>query len=114
VRKTKRTVKEEDTYATVRGPGYVPSYDRHDGPGTGNFHADAMSIVVPQNPALGKLWVFHPSFLDRDSAVDLALLAKGYYIVLPPISFEFVVSERTISLCFSERFTDVHETSHSF
>jgi len=41
-----------------------------------------MSIVVPQKPAPGKPWVFHPSFLERDSAVDLALLAKGYYIVL--------------------------------
>jgi hypothetical protein len=45
-----------------------------------------MSIVVPQKSAPGKPWVFHPSFLERDSAVDLALLAKGYYIVLPPIS----------------------------
>ena len=79
-------LKKEDTYATVRGPGYVPSYDRYTSPGTGNFHADAMSIVVPQNPAPGKLWVFHPSFLERDSTVALALLAKGYYIVLPPIS----------------------------
>ncbi len=79
-------LKAEDTYATVRGPGYVPSYDRYDGPGTGNFHGDAMSIVVPQNPAPGKLWVFYASLLDRDSTVALALLAKGYYIVLPPIS----------------------------
>src|SRR6266851_5461747 len=79
-------LKQEDTYATVRGPGYVPSYDRYDGPGTGNFHADAMSIVVPQKPAPGKPWVFHPSFLERDSAVAMVLLAKGYYIVLPPIS----------------------------
>src|SRR5258706_15736298 len=45
-----------------------------------------MSIVVPQKPAPGKLWVFHSSFLERDSAVAMALLAKGYYIVLPPIS----------------------------
>jgi pimeloyl-ACP methyl ester carboxylesterase len=79
-------LKKEKTYATVRGPGYVPSYDRYTSPGTGNFHADAMSIMVPEKPAPGKLWVFHPSFLDRDSAVALALLARGYYIVLPPIS----------------------------
>src|SRR5260370_25869843 len=79
-------LKEEDAYATVGGPGYVPSYDRYDGPGTGNFHADARSIVVPQKAAPGKPWVFHPTPLDRDSAVALALLAKGYYIVLPPIS----------------------------
>jgi len=76
-------LKKEDTYGTVRGPGYVPSYDRYDGPGTGSFHGDAMSIVVPQNPAPGKPWVFYASFLERDSAVALALLDKGYYIVLP-------------------------------
>ncbi len=83
-------LKQEDTYATVRGPceeqdtfpptiamtvrGRVTSIRMH------------MSIVVPQNPAPGKPWVFHASFLERDSTVALALLAKGYYIVLPPIS----------------------------
>ena len=77
---------KEDTYATVRGPGYVPSYDRYTSPGTGNFHMDAMSIVVPQRPAPGRPWMFHPSFLEPDSTVALALLAKGYHIVLPPIS----------------------------
>ena len=70
-------LKKEDTWATVRGPGYVPSYARYTSPGTGNFHADAMSIVVPQKPAPGKPWVFQPSFLERDSAVALALLAVG-------------------------------------
>lgn len=79
-------LKKEDTWATVRGPGYVPSYARYTSPGTGNFHADAMSIVVPQKLAPGKPWVFHPSFLERDSAVALALLAVGYHLVLPPIS----------------------------
>jgi pimeloyl-ACP methyl ester carboxylesterase len=83
-------LKEEDTYASVRGPGYVPSYDRYSRNGSSsppaNFQADDMSIVVPQKPAPGKLWVFHPSFLERDSAVAMALLANGYYIVLPPIS----------------------------
>jgi pimeloyl-ACP methyl ester carboxylesterase len=87
-------LKKEDTYATVRGPGYVPSYDRYTSPGTGNFHEDAMSIVVPQEPAPGKPWVFHPSFLEPDSAVALALLAKGYHIVLPPISGSGAVQEK--------------------
>src|SRR5579859_1877817 len=45
-----------------------------------------MSIVMQLKPAPGKPWVFHPSFLERDSTVDMALLAKGYHIVLPPIS----------------------------
>ena len=46
----------------------------------------ACRSVAPQKPAPGKPWVFHPSPLERDSAVDLALLAKGYHIVLPPIT----------------------------
>ena len=83
-------LKKEDTYATVRGPGYVPSYDRYSLNGSSSppaiFHADDMSIVVPQKPAPGKPWVFHASPLEPDSAVALALLAKGYYLVLPPIS----------------------------
>jgi pimeloyl-ACP methyl ester carboxylesterase len=79
-------LKEEDTYATVRGPGYVPSYDCYTSPGTGDFHVDYTSIVVPRQPAPGKPWVFHPGFLEPDSAVDMALLAKGYHIVVPPIT----------------------------
>jgi pimeloyl-ACP methyl ester carboxylesterase len=82
-------LKEENTYATVRGPGYVPSYDRYSRNGfsspPANFRGDDMSIVAPQNPAPGKPWVFHPSPLERDSAVDMALLAKGYHLVLPQV-----------------------------
>ncbi len=77
---------KKDTYATVRGPGYVPSYDRYDGPTSGNFHTGGMSIVVPQKSAAGKPWIFHPGALERDSAVDLALLAAGYHVVVPPVS----------------------------
>ena len=58
-------LKEEDTYATVRGPGYVPSYDCYTSPGTGDFHVDYTSIAVPQQPAPGRPWVFHPGFLER-------------------------------------------------
>jgi hypothetical protein len=36
------------------------------------------SIVAPQNPAPGKPWVFHASPLEPDSAVALALQAKGF------------------------------------
>jgi hypothetical protein len=41
---------------------------------------------VPKNPAAGKLWVLRADRIDRTtSEVDLALLAKGYYIVAPPL-----------------------------
>src|ERR1700738_4474664 len=50
-------LKEEDTYATARGPGLVPSYDRYDGPTSGNFRTGGLSIIVPQTVAAGKPWV---------------------------------------------------------
>jgi hypothetical protein len=45
-----------------------------------------MAIVVPKNPAAGKPWVFRADAIDRNSTVNLALLAKGYHIVTPPIT----------------------------
>ena len=79
-------MKEESTYATARGPGFTESYDRYDAPNTGNFKTSRMAIVVPKNPAPGKPWVFRADALDREATVDLALLAKGYHIVTPPLT----------------------------
>jgi pimeloyl-ACP methyl ester carboxylesterase len=82
-------LKEEDTYATVRGPGYVPSYDRYSRKGysspPANFREDDVSIVVPQKPAPGKPWVFMGDPIERDATVEQALLAKGYHIVIVPL-----------------------------
>jgi hypothetical protein len=44
-----------------------------------------MSIVVPQNPAPGKPWVFMGDPIERDATVEQALLAKGYHIVIVPL-----------------------------
>jgi len=44
------------------------------------------AVLVPKNPAAGKPWVLRADRIDRTtSEVDLALLAKGYYIVAPPL-----------------------------
>jgi hypothetical protein len=45
-----------------------------------------MTIVVPKNPAPGKPWVFRANAIVANATVDLALLAKGYYIVTPPLT----------------------------
>jgi hypothetical protein len=45
-----------------------------------------MAIVVPKEPVQGKPWVFRADAIDRNSTVDLALLAKGYHIVTPPLT----------------------------
>ena len=79
-------LKEEQTYATVRGPGFTESYDRYDAGNSGSFRTSRMAIVVPRTPAPGKPWVFRADAIDRNATVDLALLAKGYHIVTPPLT----------------------------
>jgi len=79
-------LKEELTYATVRGPGFTESYDRYDANRSGAFRTRGMAIIVPRNPAPGKPWVFRADAIDRNATVDLALLAKGYHIVTPPLT----------------------------
>jgi len=45
-----------------------------------------MAVLVTKDPAARKLWVLRADRIDRTtSEVDLALLAKGYYIVVPPL-----------------------------
>jgi pimeloyl-ACP methyl ester carboxylesterase len=79
-------LKEEQTYATARGPGFTESYDRYDAAPSGTFRTAGMAIVVPRNVAPGKPWVFRAGAIDRDATVDQALLAKGFHIVTPPLT----------------------------
>ena len=80
-------LKEEQTYATARGPGYTEIYDRYDSRNsTGTFNSDGMTIVVPRTVAPGKPWVFRAGAIERDATVDQALLAKGFHIVIPPLA----------------------------
>jgi len=75
-------LKEEDTYATARGPGFTECYDRYDGPTSGKFKMGGISIIVPKTVAPGKPWVFTGDALERDATVEQALLAKGYHILI--------------------------------
>ena len=75
-------LKEEDTYATARGPGFTECYDRYDGPTSGKFRTGGMSIIVPKTVAPGKPWVFTGDPIERDATVEQALLAKGYHILI--------------------------------
>ena len=78
-------LQKEDTYATCRGPQFSPSYDRYDKTNR-SWGTTGMAVLVPKNPAARKLWVLRADRIDRTtSEVDLALLAKGYYIVVPPL-----------------------------
>src|SRR5436853_4575722 len=68
-------------------PQFTPCYDRYDKAGKSSFGVTGMAVVVPKTEAAGKPWVFRADRIGRDaSVIDLALLAKGYYIVAAPIT----------------------------
>ena len=75
----------EGTYITLRGPQFTNCYNRYYFELTGV--EGTITVIEPKTPAAGNPWVFRAGFVGRDAAVDLALLAKGYYIVTGPVSY---------------------------
>ena len=47
----------------------------------------AVSEIVPKIAAPGKPWVLRSSYVLRDAAVDQALLAHGFHIVVGPVGY---------------------------
>ena len=79
-------LKDEDTYATSRGPGFTPCYTRYDVKTKSQWGITAMAVIVPNTVAPGKPWVFRYGTIDENAAVDRALLAKGFHIVIAPLT----------------------------
>ncbi|HXB58214.1 MAG TPA: alpha/beta hydrolase [Candidatus Acidoferrales bacterium] len=77
----------EGKYITCRGPMFTPCYDRYQF-GISNFSGGGLTIIAPRTPAPGNPWVFRSDLVDQNQAVDLALLAKGYYIVTGPVPYD--------------------------
>ena len=77
----------EQTYVTLRGPLFTECYDRYQ-IDVANVEG-ATTIITPKTPAPGNPWVFRADFVDRDDAVDQALLAKGFYIVTGAVPYNF-------------------------
>ena len=81
-----KKLEEEKTYAVCRGPEFTECYDRYDVAARGPWELTGMAVIVPKTVAPGKPWVFRADRIGRDAAVvDLALLAKGFHIVAPPL-----------------------------
>lgn len=81
-----RPLEAEKTYAVCRGPGFVPCYDRYDARAEGAWGLTGVGVIVPKTSAPGKPWVFRADEIRRDAAVDQALLAEGFHIVVAPIT----------------------------
>ncbi len=80
-----RDFPKEGTYITCRGPGFAECYDRYAFDLAGV--EGSVNVIVPKTAAPGTPWVFRADFVDRDAAVDLALLAKGFHIVTGPVPY---------------------------
>jgi alpha-L-fucosidase 2 len=84
---TYRHLQPEDIYATCRGPLFTNTYERYDVNNGSDLGVTGMTILVPKKPAPGNPWVFKADRIGREAEpVDLALLAKGFYIVSPPVT----------------------------
>jgi pimeloyl-ACP methyl ester carboxylesterase len=84
---TYQYLKIENTYATCRGPWFTPTYAVYMAKADTRYGIKGLTIIAPDKPAAGKPWVFRADrILPRDATVEQALLARGYYIVIPPIT----------------------------
>ena len=77
----------EDAYVTYRGPQFTPCYDRYQF-GIENIPGGGVTVIIPKVPAPGNPWVFRADFVGRNATVDLALLARGFYIVTGPVPYD--------------------------
>jgi pimeloyl-ACP methyl ester carboxylesterase len=77
---------KENTYAECSGPLFFPCYERYDQQTGSTWGITGMTIIVPKVPAADKAWIFRANRIGREpSDVDLAFLAKGFYIVAAPV-----------------------------
>jgi hypothetical protein len=78
---------KENNWVECRGPLFTPCYERYDEQTSSTWGITGMTIIVPLRPAAGKPWVLRADRVGREpSDYDLALLAKGFYIVAAPVT----------------------------
>jgi hypothetical protein len=80
-----RDFPKEGTYITCRGPLFTECYNRY-AFDLGGVEG-TITVIEPKTAAAGKPWVFRAEYVNRDAAVDLALLAKGFHIVTGPVPY---------------------------
>ena len=77
---------KEKTYATCRGPGFTPTYERYDATTDSQWGLTGVGVIMPKVAAADKPWVFQADRVGRDAVLDQALLANGFHIVIAPIT----------------------------
>jgi hypothetical protein len=78
-----RDFPKEGMYITCRGPWFTPCYRRYE------FRLEgikgSVTVIAPNTSAYGKPWVFRADCVTRDAVVDLALLDRGFHVVVGPM-----------------------------
>lgn len=75
---------EDGYYITQRGAAFAPCYNQYR---VSLGFETAVTVIAPQKEAPGRPWVLRSNFVPRDAALDQALLAKGFHIVVGPIGY---------------------------
>ena len=81
-----RNFPKDGAYITCRGPLFTDCYDRY------AFKLDGVEgpviVIAPEEAAAGQaVGVSARDLSSRDAVVDLALLAKGFHIVIGPVGY---------------------------
>jgi hypothetical protein len=79
-------LQEEKTYANCRGPGFTECYERYDARTESKWRVTGLTVIAPRAAAPGKPWVFRADAIARDATIDQAMLARGFHIVIPPLT----------------------------
>ncbi len=72
----------EEVWASTWGPEFGGAYRKY------SFNLDGLrwlAVYAPARPAPGMPWVWRADIPERDSAIDLGLLAAGYHVVVGPV-----------------------------
>src|SRR5258705_10956243 len=77
-------LKEENTYANCRGPGFTECYDRYDTKTESQWGLAGLAVIVPKTGAPGKPCGFRAATISRYAAIDHAVPGRGCHIVIPP------------------------------
>jgi hypothetical protein len=75
----------ERTDVTCRGPLFTECYHRYEF-ALGGVEG-SITVIAPKTAAAGNPWVYRAGFVERDAMVDLALLAKGFHVVVGPVPY---------------------------
>ncbi|MDR0574304.1 MAG: alpha/beta hydrolase [Tannerella sp.] len=80
-----RYSESEQVWITQWGPYFTGSYDKYSFSLRGV--EGAVSVITPKQAAVGNPWVYRCDQPDGHSAVDMELLAQGFYIVIAPVPY---------------------------